>query len=378
VPQNMSKRKQPEEPEEKESTQLALVPTPPEPEENKTQMVVAKKQRTDGVTELVLKERKAGSQIVLAKGIQRTSGLLAPNMKLSGHEGHILTGKFNAAGTQLASAGKDKLIFLWSVYGECKNSAVFKGHSNSILELAWSYNGDLVYTASADKTGGVFDVEAGERIKKMRDHSSFVNAVCGTRRGEPFVLTGSDDCTAMVWDIRVRHPTHTYKHDFQVTSVAFSDDASQIFTAGIDNLVHCWDARKERIIYSLGGHEDTITGLRLSKDGSYVLTNSMDNTLRSWDVRPFVPGENRAVGIFRGHLHDLEQNLLKCAWSADGSKVSCGSADRFVYIWDVKTMRILYKLPGHTGSVNEVDFHPVEPILSSCSSDKSIFLGEIL
>ena len=39
--------------------------------------------------------------------------------------------------------------------------------------------------------------------------------------------------------------------------------------------------------------------------------------------------------------------------------------------------RTLYVLPGHTGAVNDVDFHPVEPIIASCSSDKNIFLGEI-
>ncbi len=35
---------------------------------------------------------------------------------------------------------------------------------------------------------------------------------------------------------------------------------------------------------------------------------------------------------------------------------------RFVHIWDTTTRRILYKLPGHAGSVNEVAFHPEEPI----------------
>jgi len=340
--------------------------------------VVAKKLRSDSSVELVLKERKAGSQIVLAKGVQRISGLLAPNMKLTGHESHIYTAKFNAAGTQLASSGKDKLLFIWNVFGECKNTVVLKGHQNSILEIWWSWNGEQLYTASADKTGGVFDIEAGERIKKMRDYTSFVNSVCGTRRGTPLVLTGSDDCLAMLWDVRVRRPVHTYKHDFQLTSVAFNDDGFQVFTGGIDNQIQCWDTRKEKVVYTLSGHDDTLTGIRLSKDGSFLLSNSMDNTLRSWDVRPFVSGDNRAVGVFRGHAHDLEQNLLRCAWSCDGTKVSAGSADRFVYIWDVKSMRILYKLPGHTGSVNEVDFHPTEPILLSCSTDKGIFLGEIL
>lgn len=35
---------------------------------------------------------------------------------------------------------------------------------------------------------------------------------------------------------------------------------------------------------------------------------------------------------------------------------------RFVYIWDTTSRRIVYKLPGHAGSVNEVVFHPEEPI----------------
>jgi len=126
----------------------------------------------------------------------------------------------------------------------------------------------------------------------------------------------------------------------------------------------------------LEGHEDTVTGVRLSPDGSYLLTNAMDNTVRIWDVRPFVKG-HRNIKIFQGIQHNYEKTLLRCAWSPDGSKISAGSADRFVYIWDTASRRILYKLPGHRGSVNEVDFHPKEPIVASCSNDQTIYLGEI-
>lgn len=56
------------------------------------------------------------------------------------------------------------------------------------------------------------------------------------------------------------------------------------------------------------------------------------------------------------------QILLRCAWSFDGRKVTGGSSDRFVYIWDTTSRHILYKLPGHNGSVNSVEFHPKEPI----------------
>ena len=37
-----------------------------------------------------------------------------------------------------------------------------------------------------------------------------------------------------------------------------------------------------------------------------------------------------------------------------------------------------YRLPGHRSIVNDVDFHPIEPIICSVSSDHSVILGEIL
>jgi Prp8 binding protein len=41
------------------------------------------------------------------------------------------------------------------------------------------------------------------------------------------------------------------------------------------------------------------------------------------------------------------------------------------------TREVQYALPGHKGSVNEVVFHPKEPIVGSCSNDRTLFLGEL-
>ncbi|CAF1606328.1 unnamed protein product, partial [Didymodactylos carnosus] len=119
------------------------------------------------------------------------------------------------------------------------------------------------------------------------------------------------------------------------------------------------------------------TGMELSPDGSYLASNSMDSTIRIWDIRPYIQTQERCIKLLQGHQHNFEKNLLRCSWSPDGKRISCGSADKNVYIWDVATRKILYRLPGHLGSVNEVDFHPHEPIIGSASSDKNVYLGEI-
>ncbi|CAO2833515.1 unnamed protein product [Amaranthus hypochondriacus] len=315
-------------------------------------------------------------QVPGPNGRQRTSSLESPIMLLTGHQSAIYTLKFNPTGTVIASGSHDREIFLWNVHGDCKNFMVLKGHKNAVLDLHWTTDGTQIVSASPDKTVRAWDVETGKQIKKMAEHSSFVNSCCPARRGPPLVVSGSDDGTAKLWDMRQRGAIQTFPDKYQITAVCFSDASDKIYSGGIDNDVKVWDVRKNEVMMTLQGHQDMITGMSLSADGSYLLTNGMDCKLCIWDMRPYAP-QNRCVKVLEGHQHNFEKNLLKCAWSPDGSKVTAGSADRMVYIWDTTSRRILYKLPGHTGSVNECVFHPKEPIIGSCSSDKQIYLGEL-
>uniref|UniRef100_A0A8C0UYD3 U5 small nuclear ribonucleoprotein 40 kDa protein n=18 Tax=Passeriformes TaxID=9126 RepID=A0A8C0UYD3_CYACU len=310
------------------------------------------------------------------QGPPRCSSLQAPIMLLSGHEGEVYCCKFHPNGNTLASAGFDRLILLWNVYGDCDNFATLKGHSGAVMELHYNTDGSMLFSASTDKTVAVWDSETGERVKRLKGHTSFVNSCYPARRGPQLVCTGSDDGTVKLWDIRKKAAVQTFQNTYQVLAVTFNDTSDQIISGGIDNDIKVWDLRQNKLTYTMRGHADSVTGLSLSSEGSYLLSNAMDNTVRIWDVRPFAPKE-RCVKIFQGNVHNFEKNLLRCSWSPDGSKIAGGSADRFVYVWDTTSRRILYKLPGHAGSVNELAFHPEEPIILSASSDKRLYMGEI-
>lgn len=265
---------------------------------------------------------------------------------------------------------------IWNVYGECENASMMTGHTGAIMESHFSTDGSNVFTCATDKTLSIWDVPLAQRIRKLKGHTGYVNSIRATRRGNPILVSGSDDCTVKIWDPRKRNAVHTLDNKYQVTAVCFNDTGECVISGGIDNDIKVWDIRQNSILYTLSGHSDTVTGLSLSPDGSYVLSNAMDNTLRIWDIRSYAPTE-RCIQTFLGHQHNFEKNLLRCSWSPDGNRVSAGSSDRFVYVWDVSTGRILYKLPGHNGSVNDIDFHPSEPIILSASSDKNLYLGEI-
>ncbi|XP_014252579.1 U5 small nuclear ribonucleoprotein 40 kDa protein-like [Cimex lectularius] len=309
-------------------------------------------------------------------GVKRTSNLMAPIVALEGQQGDIFGIAFHPEGKYLASTGFDRQIFLWNVYGECENISTLSGHTGAIMDISFSTDGNTIFTCATDNTVAMWDIISGQRIKKLKGHSGFVNSCQPTRRGQLLIVSGSDDCSVRVWDPRKKGKATSLVNPYQVLTVSFNDTAEQVFSSGIDNEIKIWDLRTNAVATKLRGHTDTVTGMALSSDGSYLLTNSMDNTLRIWDVRPYAPPE-RCVKILSGHQHNFEKNLLRCSWSPDGSKVSAGSGDRFVYVWDTTTRRILYKLPGHNGSVNDVQFHPNEPIIASGSSDKTIYLGEL-
>jgi Prp8 binding protein len=192
-------------------------------------------------------------------------------------------------------------------------------HRGTVIDLRFNYDGTSLYTASVDKTVGVWDVGTGSRIKRLKGHTKFVNCVGETKKGEPFVVSGSDDCQVRIWDVRRRGSVVNLNSEYQVTAVSFGESQDQVISSGIDNEIKVWDLRNASVALTLHGHNDTVTCLDLSPDGrymktiiiilfhsvkclvfcSYVLSNSMDNTLRVWDVRPFAPS-NRCVKIFSG------------------------------------------------------------------------------
>ena len=255
---------------------------------------------------------------------------------------------------------------------------VINGHKSAVLEVQWTADGTQLLSCSADKTVRAWDAETGQQTKKMGEHSGVVNSVCPARRGPPLLVSGADDGAVKLWDLRVKRCVQSYASEqrYPVTAVAFAHAADAVYAGGVDNELRAWDLRTGEVALTLSGHTDTLTGVAVSADGTHVLSNAMDNTLRVWDVRPYAP-EQRCVKTLSGHAHNFEKGLLRCAWSPDGKKVTAGSADRNVYIWELESGNLLYKLPGHKGSVNECVFHPSEPIVTSCSTDKTIYLGEL-
>lgn len=251
---------------------------------------------------------------------------------------------------------------LWNTYGQCENYGQLTGHRGAVLDLQWSRDSRSLFSASADMTLGSWDVETGERVRRHVGHEEIINCLDISKRGQELLVSGSDDGSIGIWDPRQKDALDYLQTELPITAVALSEAGNEIYSGGIDNTIHAWDIRKKAIVYSMAGHTDTITSLQISPDSQTLLSNSHDSTVRTWDIRPFAP-TNRQVKTYDGAPVGLEKNLIRASWDPKGEKIAAGSGDQTVVVWEAKTGKLLYKLPGHKGTVNDVRFSPNdEPI----------------
>lgn len=246
---------------------------------------------------------------------------------------------------------------LWRSSGECDNYGILSGHKGAILDLQWSRDSRVIYSASADMTIASWDVETGERIRRHVGHEEVINCMDISKRGEEILFSASDDGYIGIWDPRQKAAVDFIETDFPVTAIALSEAGNELYSGGIDNDINVWDMRKKAVAYSLLGHTDTITSLAVSPDSQTLLSNSHDSTVRTWDIRPFAPTE-RQIRTFDGAPTGMEKNLLKASWDTQGKRIAAGSGDRSAVVWDASTGKLLQKLPGHKGAVNDVRFAP--------------------
>lgn len=95
------------------------------------------------------------------------------------------------------------------------------GHQGAVMELHFTPDGSQIFTCSTDSTLGLWDISTGQRIKKLKGHTTFVNTVQGARRGPQILVSGSDDGAIKMWDTRKRNCINSFNNVYQVVCVIY-------------------------------------------------------------------------------------------------------------------------------------------------------------
>jgi len=251
---------------------------------------------------------------------------------IKGHTNAVLDLDFGGprGGTLLASCSNDLTIKLWDPSDEYKNIRTLPGHDHSVSAVRFvpsgaagaPSSGNLLVSASRDKTLRIWDVSTGYCLKTLRGHADWVRDVAPSPDGR-FLLSVSDDRISRLWDISAANPETkltlvghehvvlccamapgtTYAHLAPLAGLkkppAVSSTAEFFATGGRDKLIKLWDSRGN-CMKTLAGHDNWVRGLVFHPGGKYLLSASDDFTIRCWDLTQ----EGRLVKTVTGaHEH---------------------------------------------------------------------------
>ncbi|MCJ1432962.1 protein with putative role during mitosis [Xylographa pallens] len=233
---------------------------------------------------------------------------------LKGHTKTVLGVDYGGprGGTLLASCSSDLTIKLWDPSDEYKNIRTLPGHDHSVSAVRFipsgaagsPASGNLLVSASRDKTLRIWDVSTGYCVKTLHSHVDWVRDVAPSFDGR-WLLSAGNDQTARLWDTTSGDVKATFVgHEHVVECCIFAPAAAYgylstlaglkkpptssssgefLATGSRDKSIKIWDSRGT-LIKTLLGHDNWVRGLLFHPGGKYLLSVSDDKTIRCWDL----------------------------------------------------------------------------------------------
>ncbi|KNC48574.1 WD repeat protein [Thecamonas trahens ATCC 50062] len=232
-----------------------------------------------------------------------------------------------------------------------------------IWSLALSGDNSLLLAGTSSPAVVGADVATGTLTVSITDgHTDDINSVAfagSTGDGDNVFVSGSDDASIKVWDLRAPHiPVGVLiGHLEGVAHVASKGDGRFIASNGKDQALKLWDLRRSAIPVT-----------------DYERLPRRSSAYPSWD---YVTSDYPGVGTGARHRRLVLQTLIRCGFSSPhttGSRfLYSGSHDGAVFIYDTIGATCAELLPSDRprNPVRDVAWHPYDARIytSSWSGD---------
>jgi WD40 repeat protein len=186
------------------------------------------------------------------------------------HDGIVWSLAVSADSRLLASAGEDGVVKIWSL---AEGQLLWQLEQDGVpIKCAlFSADGGLLATADVANNVKLWNVQTGRVERVMKSHEAAVNCLV-FHPTKPLLISGSVDGTVKFWDLETtedelyvpgrRTVNKIYRlwdldsgeekaafhvHTLPVTSVAFSQDGTQLAACGEDGYVKLWRAPRQSL-----------------------------------------------------------------------------------------------------------------------------------
>ena len=267
-----------------------------------------------------------------------------------------------------------------------KELMVLAGHTDSVLAVAFSANGKLLVSGSADKTVRLWEAETGKLRRAREEHTAPVNIVAFSLEGEKFWSASSQNNMLRSWYSRDggRWSAKTSVSDDIVITTAFSQ-YGEIFAEAVELPMAVKDKFKFAVFSSeidpykdfepiLTKHKEKIVALTISPSNEFIATGSSDWTIEVWKITDTKLRMDLGdpLWILKGHAG----TVTSVAFSPSSKMLASGGADQRVRLWDLATGKLLHTFSNHTSKISALAFTR-DDVLVSGSSDGTVFIWNL-
>ena len=284
---------------------------------------------------------------------------------LRGHADGVRAVAFAPGGGELASAGDDGAVRLWSLRESTQGRVLMRGGRAGVRSLAFDASGHLAVGTTAgavwflDLTGNAepqkmasdsplatisalsyakdgrlvaVDGKGGARVYPAAENwgQALVSGdasgpLYASAVGGSHLAIGGDGGRIWIWETEnwQREPQLLEAGGSTIRRLAFSADGSRLAAGTHSGDLLVWEGSDWAVApQQLLGHSSSITGLSFHGDGHLLASSSLDRTVRIWNVK-----EGGSITIAQ------DDWVWDVAFSPDGRRIASAGADRTVRIW---------------------------------------------
>ena len=295
----------------------------------------------------------------------------------------------------LVSSGYDMTIRFWSDFTsgtQCKYSIEHKDNAINALEMTPAK--DKVAFASGNSIK-FLDLHKLSQIPVLSidSHEGLLSTILFPQMLKDIVITGGEDCSVRVSDIRVGKVVKSFFHTNYVNSVAIGNNNKDIIAADENGTIKIWDMDKGevRTEYNSDIEEEGLAfrSISLAENKGFLVGAKSNGKVCIFDYNNNNEGQNLSKPkVFEAH----KNYITKCLLSPENNMLATCSADSEIRLWERKNLvdedgniqndgmvdfELKSRFIGHKKWVWDCDFTLDSNYLLSCSSDKTIKIWSI-
>ncbi|KAG1175243.1 hypothetical protein G6F70_001730 [Rhizopus microsporus] len=283
-----------------------------------------------------------------------------PSITFRGHTNIVTSLAISSLQNRVFSASLDSTIRVWKLPSEewgpfspvdpSLSLATYVGHTDAIWDLKLSPHGDLLASASADRTVKIWDTQSsGSLLKSTWTIDGILSS--GETQRDKVAPTSLDFCQhdigklaisfanakINVYDIEkgqvavsLKKSDETYDNTraTQVNRIVTHATMPLLISGHEDRHIKVFDTRTGECINTLSGHLDAVTSLDIDPTNDTLVSGGHDSAIRIWNLDSFTN-----VQEFSAHRRKGNEGVLGVNFHRSYPWMISGGADGIIKVY---------------------------------------------